>query len=97
MLEAGIWHWVRTSRLNTSKLAVVFNKALNVCLVCKSFMAYRDVFLLGLSVAWSIEVPDLEQVQVQSEAAFQLCTSLQELECAAATGAGGHDNGGVGT
>ena len=95
VLDAGVRFWTKTARLNTSKLALLFNRTLNVCLVCKNFMAYRDAFLFGLSLAWGIEVPDLELAQPQSEAAFELCASLQDLERAAA---GGHHHGGhVGT
>ena len=92
VLDVGINNWVRTARLNTSKLAVIFNRGLGVCLVCKNFLAYRDAFLYGLGLAWGIEVPNVELSQPQSEAAFELCTSLQELERRA--GQGAHSAGG---
>ena len=89
MLDVGISSWVRTARLNTSKLAVIFNRGLGVCLVCKNFLAYRDALLYGLGLAWGIEVPNVELLQPQSEAAFELCASLQELERRAGQGAHG--------
>ena len=67
---------MQTTRLNTSKLAVIFNRGLGVCLVCKNFLAYRDAFLYGLGLAWGMEVPNVELSQPQSEAAFELCASL---------------------
>ena len=79
VLDVGINSWVR-ARLNTSKLAVFFNRGRGVCLVCKNFLAYRDAFLYGLGLAWGIDVPNVELLQPQSEAAFELCASLQELE-----------------
>ena len=78
--------------LNTSKLAVIFNQALNVCLVCKSLMVYRDAFLFGLSLAWGLEVWELEQAQTELEATFKLCASLQEPEQATAQVHRGWDN-----
>ena len=89
VLDVGINSWVRTARLNTSKLAVIFNRGLGVCLVCKNFLAYRDAFLYGLGLAWGIEVPNVELSQPQSEAAFELCASLQELKRRAGQGAHG--------
>ena len=41
VLDLGINSWVWTARLNTSKLAVIFNHGLGVCLVCKNFLASR--------------------------------------------------------
>ena len=89
LLDVGINSWVRTARLNTSKLAVIFNRGLGVCLVCKNFLAYRDAFLYGLGLAWGIQVPNVELSQPQSEAAFELCASLQELARRAGQGAHG--------
>ena len=89
VLDVGINSWVRTARLNTSKLAVIFNLGLGVWLVCKNVPAYRDAFLYGLGLAWGIEVPNVELWQPQSEAAFELCASLQELERRAGQGAHG--------
>ena len=95
VLDVRINSWVRTARLNTSKLAVIFNRRLGVCLVCKNSLAYGDAFLYGLGLAWGIEVPNVELSQPQSEAALELCASLQELERRARQGAhsAGGDNG----
>ena len=87
VLDVGINSWARTARPNTSKLAVIFNRGLGVCLVCKNFLAYRDAFLYGLGFVWGIEVPNVELSQPQSEAAFEVCASLQELERRAGQGA----------
>ena len=78
------------------RLAVIFNKGLGVCLVCKSFLAHRDAFLFGPGPAWGIEVPDVELSHPQSE----VCASLQELEKAGTHGTmngGMMDNGGFRT
>ena len=96
VLDVGINSYVRTARLNTSKLAVIFNRGLGVCLVCKNFLAYRDAFLYGLGLAWGIEVPNVELSQPLSKAAFELYASLQELERRAGQGvhgAGGDNSG----
>ena len=97
VLDVGINSWVRTARLNTSKLAVIFNRGLGVCLVCKNFLAYRDAFLYGLGLAWGIEVPNVELSQPQLEAAFELCASLQKLERRAGQGAHGASGDSCGT
>ena len=80
VLDVGINSWVRTARLNTSKLAVIFHRGLGVCLVCKNLLARTDAFLYGLALAWGIAVPNVQLSQPQSEAAFELSASLQELE-----------------
>ena len=47
VLDVGMNSYVRRARLNTSKLGVIFNPGLGVCLVSKNFLAYRDAFVYG--------------------------------------------------
>ena len=78
--DCGCAFWQHSEGLNTTRCAVLFESELGVPIVNSSFTYYRDVLPFALAVHWDIDVPRLDLVPHQAQAAFSFIELMQRSD-----------------